>query len=95
MAVPKVARTYPQTQQPIIIERREIIGQVDPDPNGEKPMLVVAFEMMGKFFTDNDDARGIELGFEFFGRRFTGAIHPDEELLKARANQGLDDEYDG
>jgi hypothetical protein len=71
-------RNYPQGQ-PIVIERRTIVGTIEPDPRGTVSMLTAAFHLAGEYLSDHDDEEGISLDFTSFGRTFHAVSDPVAE----------------
>lgn len=83
-------RQYENTQE-IVLERRILIGRIVPG-NGPESMLATAFLELGRYYADNDDEAGIEVEFEYGGRKFYTALTPSEEFIRNR--QLHEPEYD-
>lgn len=78
----------------IIIERKQVIGVVEPSPTGKVGMIEAAFAVCGKYFQENDDQPGFELQFTAYDRTFRAVLDPDphylENLGDRRANREED-----
>lgn len=62
--------------EPFIIERREVIGTIEPDPHGSESAIAAAFLMAGQYLAEADigGPNDIALQFTVYGATFRASV---------------------
>lgn len=64
----------------ILIERREIVAQINPDPYANQSMLTAAYHAIGEYMTEyGGGTKGFGVEFVYRGARFTAEYSPEPE----------------
>lgn len=59
----------------IIIERRDIVGEIVLDPYGTTSPLVAAYTYIAEYMSENDGQAAMSLEFNLYGRTFRAAVN--------------------
>lgn len=62
--------------EPFTIERREVIGTIEPDPHGSESAIAAAFLVAGQYLADADigGPNDITLQFTVYGATFRASV---------------------